>query len=76
MRVTLTITNRNWKLAMLICFVITLAGFGALFTTATTNAPSATAAVAGWAMGVGSLGLALCGVVPWHRERARRKHAR
>ena len=76
MRVTLTITNRNWKLAMLLCFIITLAGFGAMFTTATTNAPSATAAVAGWVMGVGSVGLVLCGVVPWLRERVRRKRAR
>ena len=73
MRVTPTITNRNWKLAMLVCFVIALAGLGAMFTTAASDASRATAAVAGWAMGVGSVGLVLCGVVPWQLDRARRK---
>ncbi len=76
MRFTLTITNRNWKLAMLICFVIALAGLGAMFTTAASDASRATAAVAGWAMGVGSVGLVLCGVVSWGRERTRQKRGR
>ncbi len=76
MRVALTITNRNWKLAMLICFVIALAGLGAMFTTATSNASRATAAVAGWTMAVGSVGLVLCGVLSWQRDRARRKRER
>lgn len=76
MRVTVHITNRNWKMALLVCFALTLAGLFALFTTSHANASPATAAVAGWTMGVGSVGLALCSVVPWGRERARRKRGR